>query len=69
MANTTLAHHEQYLKLLEKSLKEIGDQHKLMQNSLTELHTHVNDSWSKVLNLFVTTDHLRSMSGEFEKQG
>ena len=68
MANSNLAQHEQLLKLLEHTLKEIGDHHKLMQDSLTELQNKVNASWSKLLNLFVTADQLRSTRFEFEKQ-
>lgn len=76
MANTNIAHHEQLLKSLEHSLKEIGDQHKLVHDSLSELQTHsreawnnVNAAWSKVVNLFVTIDQLRSSRLEFEKDG
>lgn len=75
MANTNLAQHEQYLKSLEHILKEIGDQHKLIHDSLVELQSHsraardnVNQSWSKVLNLFVVVDKLRSSQLEFEKE-
>ena len=76
MANTTLAHHEQLLKSLEHSLKEIGDQHKLVHDILSVIQADVheaccnaNTSWSKVVNLFVTVDQLRSSRLEFEKDG
>lgn len=75
MANTNLAQHEQYLKSLEHILKEIGDQHKLIHDSLVELQSYslavrdnVNQSWSKVLNLFVVVDKLRSSRLELEKE-
>lgn len=76
MANSNLAQHEQLLKSLELTLKEIGDQHKLVHDILSVIQTnvheassHVNTSWSKVVNLFVTCDQLRSTRLELEKEG
>lgn len=75
MANTNLAHHEQILKLLEKSLVEIGDQHKQAIDALAELQTqshlacsYLSDAWSQVLNLFVKAEQLRLTRLKFEKQ-
>jgi len=61
MAMANLAQHEQHLKLLEKSIREICDDHKQM----SEL---VHQSWTKSMQLFVMTDHLRSTRLAFEKK-
>jgi septal ring factor EnvC (AmiA/AmiB activator) len=75
MANTNLAQHEQILKSLEQSLKEIGDQHKMVYESLAKLHTSsrqawddVNAAWSKIVKLFVTIEELRSTRLKFEQE-
>ena len=75
MTNINLAQHEQILKSLEQSLKEIGDQHKLMLDSLTELQTHyrfashyIKESWSQILHLFVKVEQLRLTRLEFEQE-
>lgn len=74
MANVNIAQHEQLLKSLEHSFKEIGDLHKHMHNILDvmQINVHqachdVNVSWSKVINLFVIVDQLRSSRLELEK--
>ena len=74
MANTNLAHHEQILKQLEKSLAEIGNQHKQALDALAELQTqshlarsYLSDAWSQLVNLFVKAEALRSTRLEFEK--
>ena len=61
MAKSNLSQHEQLLKNLEKSIREICDDHKKM----SEL---VHQSWTKSMQLFVITDDLRSTRLEFEKK-
>lgn len=61
MAKTNLAQHEQHLKLLEKSIREICDDHK-------QMYELVHHSWTKSMQLFVMTDDLRSTRLEFEKK-
>ena len=75
MAKHNLAQHEQILKSLEHSLKEIGDLHKQMHDILDVMQINVhqachdlNVSWSKVINLFVIVDQLRSSRLELEKE-
>jgi hypothetical protein len=61
MAKTNLAQHEQYLKNLETSIREICDDHK-------QMYELVHQSWTKSMQLFVITDDLRSTRLEFEKK-
>jgi hypothetical protein len=60
MAKLNLAQHEQHLKSLEKSIREICDHHK-------QLYDLVHDSWTKAMQLFLVTDDLRATRLEFEK--
>lgn len=75
MANINIAQHEQLLKSLEHSLKEIGDHHKqihdildVMQINVHQACHNINVSWSQVVNLFVIADQLRSSWLEVEKK-
>ena len=61
MAKTNLAQHEQHLKSLETSIREICDDHK-------QMYELVHQSWTKSMQLFVMTDDLRATRLEFEKQ-
>lgn len=61
MAKTNLAQHEQHLKHLETSIREICDDHK-------QMYELVHQSWTKSMQLFVITDDLRSTRLEFEKK-
>jgi hypothetical protein len=61
MAKTNLAQHEQHLKSLETSIREICDDHK-------QMYELVHQSWTKSMQLFVITDDLRSTRLEFEKK-
>jgi hypothetical protein len=61
MAKTNLVQHEQHLKHLEKSIREICDDHK-------QMYELVHQSWTKSMELFVLTDDLRSTRLEFEKR-
>jgi hypothetical protein len=60
MAKTNLAQHEQHLKSLQTSIREICDDHK-------QMYELVHQSWTKSMQLFVITDDLRSTRLEFEK--
>lgn len=60
MAKTNLAQHEQHLKSLEKSLKEICDKHQ-------QLYHLVHQSWTLTMEQFIVTDHLRTTGLAFEK--
>ena len=60
MSKTNLAQHEQYLKHLETSLKEICDTHKQMD----DLMRH---SWTMVMQLFIVADDLRTARLAFEQ--
>ncbi len=60
MAVKNVSQHEQQLKRLESSIREICDDHK----KLSDL---VHESWTKSMQLFVMTDDLRTSRLEFEK--
>ena len=60
MVKQNLAQHEQNLKLLESSIREICDHHKQMDNL-------VRESWTKTMQLFVVADDLRTTRLAFEK--
>jgi hypothetical protein len=55
MVPQNLAQHAQLLKLLEQSIREICDDHKLI-NDL------VRESWTKTMKLFLIADDLRKCS-------
>jgi hypothetical protein len=60
MAKSNVAQHKQHLKLLEKSIKEICDKHK-------EINDTISESWNMTMKLFVIADDLRTTRLEFEK--
>jgi hypothetical protein len=60
MASKNLAQHEQNLKLLESSIREICDHQKQMDHL-------VRESWTKTMQLFVVADDLRTTRLAFEK--
>ena len=51
MSDLDFLQHAQYLKQLNYAIQEICDHHKQMQD-------HLQESWSKTMNLFVITDQL-----------
>ena len=61
MAAKNLAQHEQHLKHLEKSLREICDKHK-------QVYDLVHESWTMTMEQFVITEHLRTTRLDFEKE-
>ena len=60
MASKNLSQHEHLLKSLEKSLREICDHHK-------QIDDLVRESWTKTMQLFVVADDLRTTRLAFEK--
>jgi DNA topoisomerase IA len=60
MVKQNVAQHEQYLKHLEASLKEICDKHKQIKDL-------VNESWTMTMEQFVVADNLRTIRLAFEK--
>ena len=61
MAKINLSQHEQYLKSLEKSLKEICDKHK-------QLYDLIHESWTLTMEQFVVANNLRETRLAFEKE-
>ena len=60
MAAKNLAQHEQHLKHLEKSLREICHNHK-------QVYDLFHESWTMTMEQFVMADNLRMTRLEFEK--
>lgn len=67
MAKTTLSQHEQHLKLLEKSIREICDKHKEINDTINQSWNRVNESWNMTMKLFMIADDLRATRLDFEK--
>jgi hypothetical protein len=61
MAGKNLAQHEQHLKSLEKSIREICNDHK-------QMYELVHQSWTKAMQLFVIIDDVRTTLLDFEKE-
>jgi hypothetical protein len=61
MAAKNLAQHEQHLKSLEKSIREICNDHK-------QMYELVHQSWTKAMQLFVIIDDVRTTLLDFEKE-
>ena len=61
MAKINLSQHEQYLKSLEKSLKEICDKHK-------QLYDLIHESWTLTMEQFVVANNLRETRLASEKE-
>ncbi len=67
MAKTNLAQHEQHLKSLETSIKEICDKHREVNDVLHDSWNMLNEMWSMTLKLFVVVEDVRQVRLEFEK--
>lgn len=67
MAKTNLAQHEQHLKSLETSIKEICDKHREVNDVLHDSWNMLNEMWSMTLKLFVVVEDVRQTCLEFEK--
>lgn len=67
MAKTNLAQHEQHLKLLETSTKEICDKHKQIDETIRYAWTMLNEMWGMTMQLFVVIEEVRHTRLEFEK--
>lgn len=68
MAKTNLAQHEQHLKSLETSIKEICDKHREVNDVLHDSWSMLNEMWSMTLKLFVVVEDVRQARLEFEKK-
>jgi hypothetical protein len=53
--------YERHLKQLENAIREICDHHKQIQD-------HLQESWSKTMQLFVIADDLRGIRLNLEKK-
>ena len=60
MSDLDFIQHAQYLKQLNYAIREICDHHKQMQD-------HLQESWSKTMNLFVITDQLSILENALKK--
>lgn len=67
MAKINLAQHEQHLKSLETSIKEICDKHREVNDVLHDSWNMLNEMWSMTLKLFVVVEDVRQASLVFEK--
>ena len=68
MAKINLAQHEQHLKSLETSIKEICDKHREVNDVLHDSWNMLNKMWSITLQLFVIVKDLRHVRLEFKKE-
>ena len=68
MAKTNLTQHEQHLKSLEMSIKEICDKHREVNDVLHDSWNMLNKMWSITLQLFVIIEDLRHVRLEFKKE-
>ena len=68
MAVKNLSQHEQHLKLLESSTKEICDKHKQIDETIRDAWNMLNDMWSMTMQLFVVIEDVRCTRLEFEKK-
>ncbi|NBT86498.1 MAG: hypothetical protein EBT45_08430 [Alphaproteobacteria bacterium] len=68
MAKSNVAQHEQHLKSLESSIKEICDKHRDTQEAIHDTWKTLNDMWSMTMQLFVVIEEVRETRLEFEKE-
>lgn len=68
MAKSNVAQHEQHLKLLEKSIREISEQQNEVEDAQNKAWHLLNKARNMTMQLFVITDDLRASRLEFEKQ-
>lgn len=67
MVKTNLAQHEQHLKSLETSLREICERHKHAQEGTQDTWGVLTEIWSMIMKLFVIIEDLRLTRLELEK--
>ena len=68
MANTNLAQHEQLLKLLEKSIREISERQNDVYDTFHKTLNVFNATRNETMRLFVVADDLRTTRLNFEKE-
>jgi len=68
MAKSNVAQHEQHLKLLEKSIREISEQQNEVEDAQNKAWHLLNKARNMTMQLFVIADDLRASRLEFEKQ-
>ena len=68
MAKSNLSQHEQLLKALEKSIREISEKQNEVDDTLHQVWALSNTVRNMTMQLFVMTDDLRSTRLEFEKK-
>lgn len=67
MAKTNLSQHEQYLKSLEKNLKEIDGSYQKIVDSHQEMNNGLHAISNLIFKLFLIVNDLREARFEFEK--
>jgi len=67
MAKSNVAQHEQHLKLLEKSIREISEQQNEVEDAQNKAWHLLNKARNMTMQLFVIADDLRASRLEFEK--
>jgi hypothetical protein len=67
MAKSNVAQHEQHLKLLEKSIREISEKQNEVEDAQNKAWHLLNKARNMTMQLFVIADDLRTSRLEFEK--
>jgi hypothetical protein len=67
MAKSNVAQHEQHLKLLEKSIREINEKQNEVEDAQNKAWHLLNKARNMTMQLFVITDDVRATRFEFEK--
>lgn len=67
MAKSNLSQHEQLLKTLEKSIREISEKQNEVDDIIHQAWALSNTVRNMTIHLFVMTDDLRSTRLDFEK--
>ena len=67
MAVQNLAQHEQLLKLLEKSIREICEKQNEVEDAQNQAWHLLNKARNMTMQLFVVADDLRTTRLDFEK--
>ena len=68
MAKSNLSQHEQLLKALEKSIREISEKQNEVDDTLHQVWALSNTVRNMTMQLFVMADDLRSTRLAFEKK-
>ena len=68
MAKTNLGQHEQHLKLLEASIKEIDDSYQHIIDSHQQMYNGLSDVSNLIFKLYLIANDLRETRLLFEKE-